>query len=118
MFVCLNNTFVLHIFHFDSDFKVWKWYCEKLSKATKRGLNFVLQPDWKIADPVCTFVFSVIVLGTTLTIMRDILVVLMEGKTVCYTLQGFCFYFLKLYTYSWICFWLIQQDTFEDVDIL
>ncbi|XP_053382354.1 proton-coupled zinc antiporter SLC30A2-like [Mercenaria mercenaria] len=37
------------------------------------------KPSWKLADPICTFVFSVIVLGTTLTIMRDILVVLMEG---------------------------------------
>lgn len=38
------------------------------------------QPEWKIADPICTFLFSVFVLITTLSIMRDILVVLMEGK--------------------------------------
>lgn len=37
------------------------------------------KPDWKLADPVCTFVFSVLVLCTTLRIMRDIVVVLMEG---------------------------------------
>ncbi|XP_052249780.1 zinc transporter 2-like [Dreissena polymorpha] len=37
------------------------------------------KPEWKLADPICTFVFSVIVLVTTVTIMRDILVVLMEG---------------------------------------
>lgn len=33
-----------------------------------------------MADPICTFLFSIFVLGTTFTIMRDILVVLMEGK--------------------------------------
>ena len=39
----------------------------------------ILQPEWKLADPICTFLFSVFVVITTLTIMRDILVVLMEG---------------------------------------
>ncbi|NXH70762.1 ZNT8 protein, partial [Hydrobates tethys] len=34
---------------------------------------------YKIADPICTFVFSIFVLATTITILRDILVVLMEG---------------------------------------
>lgn len=37
------------------------------------------KPEWKIADPICTFLFSALVLITTITIMRDILVVLMEG---------------------------------------
>ncbi|CAG5116684.1 unnamed protein product, partial [Candidula unifasciata] len=37
------------------------------------------KPEWKIADPICTFLFSLFVLITTITIMRDILVVLMEG---------------------------------------
>ncbi|XP_029976612.1 zinc transporter 2 [Salarias fasciatus] len=37
------------------------------------------KPEYKIADPICTFLFSVLVLCTTFTIMRDILVVLMEG---------------------------------------
>lgn len=37
------------------------------------------KPEWKIADPICTFVFSLLVLVTTFTIMRDILLVLMEG---------------------------------------
>jgi len=40
---------------------------------------FLLQPEWKLADPICTFVFSIIVLITTIHILRDILVVLMEG---------------------------------------
>ncbi|XP_010898497.2 zinc transporter 2 isoform X2 [Esox lucius] len=37
------------------------------------------KPEYKIADPICTFLFSIFVLGTTITIMRDILTVLMEG---------------------------------------
>ncbi|XP_006635706.1 proton-coupled zinc antiporter SLC30A8 [Lepisosteus oculatus] len=37
------------------------------------------KPEYKIADPICTFLFSLFVLGTTMTILRDILVVLMEG---------------------------------------
>ena len=41
---------------------------------------FFLQPEWKLADPICTFLFSVLVLFTTLTILKDILMVLMEGK--------------------------------------
>ncbi|XP_051494248.1 proton-coupled zinc antiporter SLC30A2 [Apus apus] len=37
------------------------------------------KPEYKFVDPICTFIFSVLVLGTTLTILRDILQVLMEG---------------------------------------
>ncbi|XP_074656004.1 proton-coupled zinc antiporter SLC30A2-like isoform X2 [Tubulanus polymorphus] len=37
------------------------------------------RPDWKIADPICTFLFSVLVLFTTINILRDTLLVLMEG---------------------------------------
>ncbi|XP_033726550.1 zinc transporter 2-like [Pecten maximus] len=37
------------------------------------------KPEWKIADPICTFVFSVLVIVTTLTVVRDLLRVLMEG---------------------------------------
>ncbi|XP_075440403.1 proton-coupled zinc antiporter SLC30A2-like, partial [Ascaphus truei] len=37
------------------------------------------KPQYKIADPVCTFLFSVFVLGTTVTILRDVFWVLMEG---------------------------------------
>ncbi|XP_028405001.1 zinc transporter 2-like [Dendronephthya gigantea] len=37
------------------------------------------KPSWSIADPICTFVFSVIVLFTTITVLRDALLVLMEG---------------------------------------
>ncbi|XP_036950077.1 zinc transporter 8 [Acanthopagrus latus] len=37
------------------------------------------KPEYKIADPICTFLFSIFVLCTTFTIMRDIIIVLMEG---------------------------------------
>ncbi|XP_054619937.1 proton-coupled zinc antiporter SLC30A2-like [Dunckerocampus dactyliophorus] len=40
------------------------------------------KPEYKIADPICTFLFSMLVLCTTFTIMRDILIVLMEGTPV------------------------------------
>ena len=31
-------------------------------------------------DPICTFIFSVLVLGTTYTVVRDGLHILMEGN--------------------------------------
>ncbi|NXL89313.1 ZNT2 protein, partial [Alectura lathami] len=37
------------------------------------------KPEYKYVDPICTFIFSMLVLGTTLTILRDVLLVLMEG---------------------------------------
>ncbi|PKK17485.1 solute carrier family 30 (zinc transporter), member 2, partial [Columba livia] len=37
------------------------------------------KPEYKFVDPICTFLFSVLVLWTTLTIFRDVLLVLMEG---------------------------------------
>uniref|UniRef100_K7G7M5 Probable proton-coupled zinc antiporter SLC30A3 n=1 Tax=Pelodiscus sinensis TaxID=13735 RepID=K7G7M5_PELSI len=37
------------------------------------------QPRYKIADPISTFLFSIFVLGSTLTILRDVFRVLMEG---------------------------------------
>lgn len=39
------------------------------------ALVIYFKPDWAIADPICTFVFSVIVLFTTFTIMKDALLV-------------------------------------------
>ncbi|KAA8581899.1 hypothetical protein FQN60_008639 [Etheostoma spectabile] len=36
-------------------------------------------PEYKAADPICTFVFSVFVLGTTLPVTKDVFVILMEG---------------------------------------
>ncbi|XP_042725925.1 zinc transporter 8 [Lagopus leucura] len=43
------------------------------------ALIIFFKPEYKIADPICTFVFSIFVLATTITILRDILVALMEG---------------------------------------
>ena len=40
------------------------------------------QPEYKIADSICTFVFSFLVLCTTLTVLRDILLIIMEGELV------------------------------------
>ncbi|XP_071779282.1 zinc transporter 2 [Centroberyx gerrardi] len=37
------------------------------------------RPEYKIADPICTFLFSVFVLCTTVTILRDVFRILMEG---------------------------------------
>jgi len=37
------------------------------------------RPEWKIADPIVTFVFSAIVLFTTIRLLRQSLEVLMEG---------------------------------------
>lgn len=36
-------------------------------------------PDYRMIDPICTFIFSVIVLITTFAILKDVLNVLMEG---------------------------------------
>ncbi|KAK3025178.1 hypothetical protein RJ639_043064 [Escallonia herrerae] len=37
------------------------------------------KPEWKIIDLICTLIFSVIVLGTTVKMLRNILEVLMES---------------------------------------
>jgi zinc transporter 2 len=37
------------------------------------------KPGWKIIDLICTLVFSIIVLGTTISMLRNILEVLMES---------------------------------------
>uniref|UniRef100_A0A8C1LL87 Cation efflux protein cytoplasmic domain-containing protein n=1 Tax=Cyprinus carpio TaxID=7962 RepID=A0A8C1LL87_CYPCA len=39
-----------------------------------------LLPECKKADLICTFLFSLFVLGTTFTILKDIFKILMEGK--------------------------------------
>lgn len=45
-----------------------------------------VQPEYKMADPICTFLFSLFVLCTTFTIMRDIIIVLMEGEVTAFQL--------------------------------
>ncbi|XP_073339950.1 proton-coupled zinc antiporter SLC30A2-like [Pagrus major] len=36
-------------------------------------------PEYKVADPICTFLFSLLVVGTTLPITKDVFRILMEG---------------------------------------
>ncbi|XP_015276948.1 PREDICTED: zinc transporter 8 [Gekko japonicus] len=43
------------------------------------ALIIFIEPAYKMADSICTFVFSAFVLGTTITVLWDILLVLMEG---------------------------------------
>lgn len=38
------------------------------------------QPECKLADPICTYIFSVLVLFTTFRIIRDTIVIVLEGK--------------------------------------
>ncbi|VDN82610.1 unnamed protein product [Brugia pahangi] len=42
-------------------------------------LTAAIVTDWKLADPLCTFLFSIIVLFTSVTVIRDIFFILMEG---------------------------------------
>uniref|UniRef100_A0A224Z4G9 Zn2+ transporter n=1 Tax=Rhipicephalus zambeziensis TaxID=60191 RepID=A0A224Z4G9_9ACAR len=44
------------------------------------ALIIFFKPEYRIADPLCTFLFSVLVLLSTITILREALTVLMEGK--------------------------------------
>ena len=37
------------------------------------------KPEWTIIDPICTFIFSLLVLATTISILRNTLEVLMEA---------------------------------------
>eukprot|EP00358_Blepharisma_japonicum_P003615 CAMPEP_0202953176 /NCGR_PEP_ID=MMETSP1395-20130829/43912_1 /ASSEMBLY_ACC=CAM_ASM_000871 /TAXON_ID=5961 /ORGANISM="Blepharisma japonicum, Strain Stock R1072" /LENGTH=269 /DNA_ID=CAMNT_0049665841 /DNA_START=80 /DNA_END=885 /DNA_ORIENTATION=- len=50
--------------------------------VTIAAICIVINPDWSIADPICTFIFSVIVAGTTLPIMKECIKVLMEGTPI------------------------------------
>ena len=82
-------------------FKLLKSTFSELLKAKKYVcfIEFLLQPEWQIADPISTFLFSVLVLITTLMILRDILLVLMEGISYLYLSKicSFSFYFLCLF---------------------
>ncbi|KAH8584802.1 cation diffusion facilitator like membrane transporter [Cryptosporidium sp. chipmunk genotype I] len=60
------------------------------------GLLILYNPDWTIADPLCTILFSFFVLTTTIKILKDSTNVLMEGTPVgidCISIQND---FLKL----------------------
>lgn len=55
-----------------------------ISRNNNRSLYFWLlcssQPEYKAADPICTFLFSALVLGTTVPVTKDVFRILMEGK--------------------------------------
>jgi len=53
---------------------------QSIGVAVAGGLIWYNQDDprWELADPICTFVFSIVVLLTTRSILRDIIHVLME----------------------------------------
>lgn len=39
----------------------------------------MIKPEWKIVDPICTFVFAAIVCSTTFAVIKDCMKVLIEG---------------------------------------
>ncbi|CAL7942830.1 unnamed protein product [Xylocopa violacea] len=43
------------------------------------ALVIYFKPSWSIVDPICTFLFSLLVILTTLAIIKDVMNVLMEG---------------------------------------
>ena len=38
-----------------------------------------IKPEWTIADPICTFLFSILVMFTTVPIFKDCMRILMES---------------------------------------
>ncbi|XP_076685318.1 proton-coupled zinc antiporter SLC30A2 isoform X2 [Andrena cerasifolii] len=43
------------------------------------ALVIYFKPSWSIVDPICTFLFSLLVILTTVAIIKDVMNVLMEG---------------------------------------
>jgi len=43
------------------------------------AIILMIKPDWKIVDPICTFVFATIVCSTTFAVIKDCMKVLIEG---------------------------------------
>ncbi|ESO01905.1 hypothetical protein HELRODRAFT_65752 [Helobdella robusta] len=43
------------------------------------AIIIMIKPEYKLADPICTFIFSFLVLCTTLTVLRDVGNIIMEG---------------------------------------
>ena len=37
------------------------------------------KPEYKVADPICTFIFSVIVMFTTIPVVKDCIKIIMEA---------------------------------------
>lgn len=47
------------------------------------ALIIFFKPEWHMADPICTFIFTFLVLFTTIPIFKDCIVVLMEATPKC-----------------------------------
>ena len=43
------------------------------------AIIITVRPDWRIADPICTFFFSFLVAVFTMPIMRHCVLILLEG---------------------------------------
>ena len=52
------------------------------------GIIIYFWPSLSIADPICTYIFSIIVGFTTINILKDCLFVLMEGSPVDVDIEG------------------------------
>ena len=46
------------------------------------GVIIFLYPNLSIVDPICTYIFSIIVGLTTIRVLKDSILVLMEGSPV------------------------------------
>ncbi|GFO31775.1 Zinc transporter [Plakobranchus ocellatus] len=51
-------------------------------------IKFTEDPRFRLADPICTFLFSLLVLVTTVTVLRDTLLVMMEAVPRDLSLEG------------------------------
>eukprot|EP00891_Asterochloris_glomerata_P007733 jgi/Astpho2/7733/e_gw1.00116.13.1_t len=52
--------------------------CVQSAGVALAAILIWVKPEWKIADPLCTFVFAILVLLTTRGMVRDILDIVME----------------------------------------
>lgn len=52
------------------------------------ALVIYFKPEWNIADPICTYLFSVIVCFTTIPVFKDCALVLMEGTPTSIDIAG------------------------------
>lgn len=52
------------------------------------GLVIYFWPSLSIADPICTYIFSIIVVFTTIRILKDCISVLMEGSPVEFDIES------------------------------
>merc|ERR1712002_33403 len=44
------------------------------------AITIFVRPEWKIVDPICTIFFSVMVITTTMRIIKDIVSIFMEAR--------------------------------------